>query len=76
MGLHSGAGSELCPIDRPPSFRPRALHVGVWDSYVYRLVLDGPWNDYLHQCGRGSALYLDVSIEHYVQTQRLLQRIT
>ncbi|CAB1098196.1 unnamed protein product [Ectocarpus sp. CCAP 1310/34] len=51
-----GSGAEVVGAkDQTTSLRPRALHVGVCEGHVCRLVLDGPWKDRLTGAREGAA---------------------
>ena len=74
---HRGSGAEVVgPEGQTTSLRPRALHVGVREGHVYRLVLDGPWKDRFNCTREGDVgPSLDVAVEHCVRTRRLFRRI-
>ncbi|CAB1113970.1 unnamed protein product [Ectocarpus sp. CCAP 1310/34] len=74
---HRGSGAEVRgPKDQPTSLRPRALHVGVREGHVYRLVLDGPWKDRFTSAREGAVgPSLDVAVEHCARTRRLFRRV-
>ena len=58
---HRGTGANILGrSEGKTSLRPPALHVGVREGHVYRLVLEGRWRDRV-----GS---LDVAVEHRVRT--------
>ncbi|CAB1121518.1 unnamed protein product [Ectocarpus sp. CCAP 1310/34] len=72
----SNGADVLGSKDQLTSLRPRALHVGVREGPVYRLVLDGPWKDRFSGAREWAVdPSLDVSVEHCVRTRRLFHRI-